>query len=109
MFRAINEYLSKVNIINSDDITNRINSFLDNEEEVSRHVVSLSFNRYIVDITLKEFGIDEATRIFNLFNYNVSYPYSSMHVRFNEGKCVRYRYITCKEDKDGFYCDIIIH
>lgn len=108
MFRVINEYLSKVNLQADDSIYNRITSFLADKKDIAKYTVTVNFKRYVVDIRLKKFSIDIAKDVFDSFNENVSYSYSSMHVRFNEGKCVRYRYITSKEDKNAFYCDIII-
>ena len=62
-------------------------------------------NRY-VKLTLQDNILVEA-EIFNMINSNISYDYSSFYVRFNEGSCVRYRYITSSENKDAIYCDII--
>ncbi len=108
MYKVINEYLSKVNLQSDNVIYSLLTSYLDSVTTIRKSTVTVNFNRYIVDIRLNEFSIDKATEIFNDFNKAVSYPYSSMYVRFNEGSCVRYRYITCRENKDGFYCDIII-
>ncbi len=108
MFRVINEYLSKVNLQADDNIYNRITSFLADEKDIAKYTVTVNFKRYVVDIKLKKFSVDMAKKFFDSFNEHISYSYSSMHVRFNEGKCVRYRYITSKEDKNAFYCDIII-
>ncbi len=108
MFRVINEYLSKVNLQANDTIYNHINKILKDNTDIKEATVTVNFQRYIVDIKLKTYSVENAAQVFNYFNQNVAYSYSSMHVRFNEGKCVRYRYITSKEDKRAFYCDIII-
>lgn len=108
MFRVINEYLGKVNLQANDEIYGLIKNCLDECKNVKLHTVTVNFHRYVVDIKLKKYSVEEAVKVFNYFNNIVSYDYSSMHVRFNEGKCVRYRYITSKEDKNAFYCDIII-
>lgn len=108
MFRVINEYMSKVNLQSNDEIYNRLTGYLKNCSDIEYSTVTVSHNIYVVDIKTKKFSISFAEKIFNDFNSNVSYPYSALHIRFNEGKCVRYRYITSKENKDAFYCDIII-
>lgn len=108
MFRVINEYLGKVNLQANDEIYKMISDCLDDCKDIKNHTVTVNFQRYMVDIKLKKYSVEEAVKVFNYFNNKISYDYSSMHVRFNEGKCVRYRYITSKEDKNAFYCDIII-
>lgn len=109
MFRVINEYLGKVNLQANDEIYNRIIGVLKDNKDIKSTSVTVNFQRYMVDIKLKKYSVDNAVEIFKLFNQNVSYSYSSLYVRFNEGKCVRYRYVTSKEDKSAFYCDIIIN
>ena len=108
MYKVINEYLGKVNLQSNQDIYNKIYGYISNLSMVKSCTVSVSFNRYVVDIRLDKFDVNIATELFSQFNLNMSYPYSSMYVRFNEGKCVRYRYLTSKENKEGFYCDIVI-
>lgn len=108
MFRVINEYLAKVNLQADNSIYDRISGYLANVPDIKKYTVTVSSKRYVVDIKLNEYSVENAAKLFNIINSNISYPYSSMHVRFNEGKCVRYRYITCKEDKSAFYCDIIL-
>lgn len=108
MYKVINEYLGKVNLQANDTIYNKINDWSKDIKEIQSCTVTVNFKRYIVDIRLKKFSIDEVKKVFDKFNECISYPYSSMYVRFNEGKCVRYRYMTSKENKDAFYCDIVI-
>lgn len=108
MFRVINEYMSRVNLQSGDEIYNRLTDYLKNCSDIEYSTVTVSNNIYVVDIKTKKFSIGFAEKIFSDFNSNVAYPYSALYVRFNEGKCVRYRYITSKENKDAFYCDIII-
>ncbi|MBO6114839.1 MAG: hypothetical protein J6P57_07260 [Lachnospiraceae bacterium] len=108
MYKVINEYLNMVIIKENEDIYNRLTNFLDNCEMIDKYTVTVNFQRYIVNIKLKDYNIDNSVCCFDLFNKAVSYPYSEMHVRFNEGKCIRYRYVTCKENKEAFYCDIMI-
>ncbi|MBQ7707889.1 MAG: hypothetical protein IJT72_08950 [Lachnospiraceae bacterium] len=108
MYKVINEYLSMVNINENEEIYNRLVNFLDHCELIKKYSVNVNFQRYVVDIKLNNFSIDNAVDCFNRFNLSVSYPYSEMHIRFNEGKCIRYRYITSMESKEAFYCDIVI-
>lgn len=108
MYTVINEYLSKVNLLANDEIYNKISMYCSGLKGVKKTTVTVNFNRYVVDIRLNKFSVDNAVKIFNLLNEGLSYPYSSMFVRFNEGSCVRYRYMTCNESKYGFYCDIVI-
>ena len=108
MFRVINEYLTKVKLKTNDETRNKIAIYLDECEDIKKYVITVNFNQYIVDIKIKDFTIEKAEKIFAGFNINVSYSYSSLYVRFNEGSCVRYRYVTCSENKDAFYCDIVL-
>lgn len=107
MYKVINEYTSKVNLQENDDIYNRITDFLQSIKEIKQVSVSVSFKRYVLDIKLKKYSVENATLVFNKINTGISYSYSSLFVRFNEGKCVRYRYMTSNENKDAIYCDII--
>lgn len=109
MYKIINEYMSKINMLANEEITNRISECLDNHEAIRNYTLSVNFNHYILDIRINDYTVENAARIFGDISLNISYSYSSLHVRFNEGQCVRYRYITCKENKDGFYCDIVFH
>lgn len=108
MYRVINKYMENIRLVSTPEIYAAITDYLSLADDIDRYTVTVNFNRYMVDIRLDEFTVDKAAQIFKKFDAAVSYPYSSMSVRFNEGKCVRYRFITCKEDKSGFYCDIVI-
>lgn len=108
MYRVINEYLGKVNLQANNEIYSKIDNFTKGIDGVKSCTVTVNFKRYIVDIKLNEYSVKAAKKVFDRFNEGISYPYSAMHVRFNEGKCVRYRYLTSKENKEAFYCDIVI-
>lgn len=110
MFRVINEYMEKITLKSDDNIYNMFVAFLKeySDVEIKKYTVNISANRFVLDIRLIDYSVDNAKKVFDDFNRAVSYPYSALHVRFNEGKCVRYRFITCKENKEGFYCDIVI-
>lgn len=107
MFRVINEYMSKVNLKSDSEIYNRISEFLKDIPDIKKYTITVNFQHYVIDIRLSNYSVDKAAEVFNTINAGISYPYSSLYVRFNEGKCVRYRYLTSKENKDAIYCDII--
>lgn len=107
MYKVINEYTSKVNLQANDDIYNKITDILNDITEIKKLGVSVSFSRYVLDIKLYNYSVQLASDIFSIINTKLSYFYSSFYVRFNEGSCVRYRYITSNENKDAIYCDII--
>ncbi len=107
MYKVINEYTAKVNLQANEEIYNKIVDFLSNIKEIKSITVSESFSRYVVDIKLKKYSVEKAAEVFNKINSGLSYAYSSLYVRFNEGKCVRYRFMTSKENRDALYCDII--
>lgn len=108
MFRVINEYMSKVHLRSDKEIYDRLNTYLSMCKDIDYFTVTVNHNIYVVDIKVGNFTLELAEKLFGDFNKNISYPYSALYLRFNEGKCVRYRYITSQESKDAFYCDIII-
>ncbi len=108
MVSVMNDYVNKIKLV-SDDITKAIfDAALNGQESVEKHSILIKSNRYIVDIRLKEFSVENAVTIMNSFMENSRYHYSAYFIRFNEGNMVRYRYASCKENRDGFYCDVII-
>lgn len=107
MYKVINEYTSKVNLQANEKIYNSIYKLLKDITEIKTISISDNFNRYVLDIKLYAFSVDKAAQVFNYLNNGISYSYSSLFVRYNEGSCVRYRYITSNENKDAIYCDII--
>lgn len=108
MFRAINEYMAKLSIITDDSIMNLAHEFLSKSKKVEAYAINISYNRYIVDIKLKKYSVNYADMLFRKFIEATAYPYSHISVRYNEDNRVRYRYCTCKENKEGVYMDIII-
>lgn len=109
MFRVINEYIAQVNLISNENTYSKITDFLKEQADITFYDVKVNFNQYIIKITLKEYNVENAEKMFNKFNQENAYSHSEMHVRFNEGKCVRYRFITSNENKDAFYCDLIFN
>ena len=103
----INEYLTKVRLQADKDIEQNINKLLSSCDLVKSYNISFNFNRYVIDIRLNDYSLTNVEECFKIFNSEISYSYSSLYVRFNEGKCVRYRFVTSKDNKEGFYCDII--
>ncbi len=107
MFRIMNNYMREMKLIVNSDIESNMRKFLEKNKTVENYCITVNFNRYIVDIKLAKYSVDSAEEHFNDFIKTVKYPYSDMSVRYNEGKLVRYRYASCKENKEGFYCDIV--
>ena len=108
MFRAVNDYLAKIQIVTDNGIREAASDFLDKSESVDSFTVNESFNRYIVDIRMVKYSVENADKLFREFISAVAYPYSHISVRYNEEARVRYRFASCKEDKTGTYMDVII-
>lgn len=108
MVAIMNEYVANMKLV-SDDITKGIlHAALTDDKNVVKNSVLIKANRYLVDIKLKEFSVEQAIEVMDCFMERTRYHYSAFFVRFNEGDRVRYRYASCKEDRAGFYCDIVI-
>ncbi len=108
MITYMNQYVDKIHLI-SDDITkNLFIAALRMDEAVEEFNVIIRNAKFIVDIKLKHYSIQQVTKTMNQFMEATRYPYSAFYLRFNEGSQIRYRYASCKEDKSGFYCDVII-
>ena len=108
MVSVMNDYVAKLKLL-SDDVTKSILKVaLDGQLNIESSNVMIKSNRYIVDIKLKEFSVEDAVIVMNLFMEKTRYHYSAYFIRFNEGTLVRYRYATCRENKEGFYCDVVI-
>lgn len=108
MVSVMNEYISEIHLL-TDDLTKSIlNAALMEQPDIEKSNVIIKSNRYIVDIHLKKFSIEQAVRVMNHFMEHTGFHYSAYYIRFNEGDRVRYRYASCKENKDGFYCDVVI-
>ncbi len=107
MVTLMNQYISTMSL-KSDDITkNILHNALMGHENVQSISTIIRNSKFIVDIKLKDFSVNNAITLMNLFICNTCYPYSSFYLRFNEGSQIRYRYASCKENKEGFYCDIV--
>ena len=109
MVTVMNEYVSKIKL-STDEVTKSILKVpLSELNNIIEKTVLIKSNRYIVDVRLEHFAVDAAVSIMNHFMENTRYHYSSFYIRFNEGNMVRYRYATCRENREGFYCDVVIH
>lgn len=107
MFRIMNEYMRGIKLQVLPEIEAKIDKYLDSCDDLEKYCITVQFNRYILDIKLKDYSVDASKEHFENLCKNIKYDYSDISVRYNEGKVVRYRYASCKENKDGFYCDII--
>lgn len=107
MFRVMNDYMKEMKLQVSEQFYNKIKDCLEKNNAVSSYCITVNFNRYIIDIKLKHYTIDEARTVYQALVSCIACPYSELSVRYNEGKAVRYRYATCAENKQGYYCDIV--
>lgn len=108
MFRAINEYMAKLNIVTDDEKFEEMNTFLSKQKSIDNFCINVNYNRYIVDIRMVKYSVKKADELFRKFVMATAFPYSHISVRYNEDERVRYRYVTCKENKTGIYMDVII-
>lgn len=107
MFRAFNEYIGKINLILDQTLIDRLIESVQDDENTKNVTVNVSFNKYIVDIRLNDFSVELADRLFRKLVCETAYPYSHISIRYNENTRVKYRFATCKEDKNGVYMDVV--
>ncbi|MBQ4058082.1 MAG: hypothetical protein IJD40_04025 [Lachnospiraceae bacterium] len=108
MVSIMNEYVAKIQLQSDDMTKNLLNAALLDCPNIIEKSIILKGNRYIVDIKLSSYSIEVAIAVMNRFMERSRYHYSSYFIRFNEGSMVRYRYASCKENREGFYCDVMI-
>ena len=108
MVSIMNDYVSKMNLTTNAITQGILNTALTEQDKVENSSILVKSNRYIVDIHLVDYSVDNAVSVVNKFMESTRYHYSAFFIRFNEGTRVRYRYASCKEDKEGFYCDVVI-
>lgn len=109
MVSVMNEYVAKIKLL-TDEVTRGILKVpLMEDSNITDSTIQMKGNRYVVDIRLHQFSVEYAVTVMNQFMEHTRYHYSAYFIRFNEGNMVRYRYATCKENKEGFYCDVVIH
>lgn len=107
MYRVMNEYLARVKLFIDERFSQRADLFCADCPEISRYCINVSYNKYVVDIHLKNYSVQAADRLFSHFAAELSFPYSHMSLRYNEEKCVRYRFVTCNEEKNAIYLDLM--
>lgn len=108
MVSIMNEYVAKIQLQSDDMTKNLLNAALMDCADIDEKSILIKGNRYIVDIKLSTYTVESAIAVMNHFMEGSRYHYSSYFVRFNEGNMVRYRYASCKENREGFYCDVMI-
>ena len=99
MYKIMNAYMSKVQLQTGPELQQRLCDIVNSIKEIKSFSVTEHFKQFAIDMKLESFSVDRAAAVFH--------ELKSFYVRFNEGRCVRYRFITCKEDKQGIYCDFI--
>lgn len=107
MYRLMNEYMKNMQLEINPEVECLLNYTLASMKKVERYCVTVNYNRYVVDVKLKDCCLEQALEAFDYLIAKIRYPYSSMYVRYNEGSVVRYRFASCKENKKGYYCDIV--
>lgn len=108
MVSIMNDYVSKIILTANAMLQGVLQTALNEQENVDNSSIIIKSNRFIVDVHLTEFSIENAVKAADVFMEKTEFHYSAFYIRFNEGSRVRYRYASCKEDKEGFYCDIVI-
>lgn len=108
MYRVMNEYLAKVRLEIDVLFSQKMDLFLADQPEVVKYCINVNYNKYVVDVHMKQFSIEGADRLFCQLASAVTWPYSHMSLRYNEGSCVRYRFVTCNEEKRAVYMDVIL-
>ncbi|MBQ8950012.1 MAG: hypothetical protein IJ065_02470 [Eubacterium sp.] len=107
MFRVLNEYIGRLTLQLDENLIHRVEEVIMKDKSTNTVNINVSFNKYIVDVRMKEFSVEEADRAFRQLECSVAYPYSHISARFNESTRVKYRFATCKEDKTGIYMDVV--
>ena len=107
MYKIMNAYMSKVQLQTGPELQLSLCVFVISIKEIKSFSVTEHFKQFAIDMKLESFSVDRAAAVFHELHGKNASPYSAFYVRFNEGRCVRYRFITCKEDKQGIYCDFI--
>ena len=108
MVSVMNDYVSKIKA-SADVMTQGIfQTALNENKNIDKSTITVRNNHFVVDIHLKDFSVEKAVDTVNEFMEKTRFHYSAFFIRFNEGSRVRYRYASCKENNEGFYCDVII-
>ncbi len=108
MYKVINAFMQNVTLSDSEAVWDRLKSFFSEAEGIARYGITASYQKFFIDVKLSAYTVEAAEALFRRFSSVVSYAYSALYLRFNEGSCVRYRYLTAKEDKQAIYCELQI-
>lgn len=108
MYKIMNEYMSKVQLQSGPKLQQKLCEIMKRVKAVKTFSVTEHFHQFAIDMKLEAFSVEHAAEVFRELEGKIANPYSAFHVRFNEGTCVRYRFITCGENKQGIYIDFII-
>ena len=108
MYRVMNEYLAKVKVEIDESFSRKMDLFLSDCREVEKYCINVNYNKYVVDVHLKKFSIEAADQLFGDLASRIAYPYSHMSLRYNEGNQIRYRFVTCNEEKHAVYMDLVL-
>ncbi len=107
MYKVINDYMSKVVLQSGEEVRLQLCKQIESIPEIKSFTVMERAKQFVIDMKLESFSVEEAAHVFHELQGKMASAYSSIYVRYNEGKCVRYRFITCRENKEGIYCDFI--
>ena len=108
MYREMNDYLARVRVEIDERFSQKMDLFLADRPEIVKYCINVNYNKYVVDVHLKKFSVELADQMFCMLATEIAYPYSHMSLRYNEGNVVRYRFVTCNEEKRAFYMDLIL-
>ena len=76
MFRAVNDYMAKLNIVTDDAVRDKVQDFLDKSSKVDNFSINVNYNRYIVDIRMTKYSVSASDKLFRKFIEATAYPYS---------------------------------
>ncbi|MGN0389204.1 MAG: hypothetical protein ACI4L2_00215 [Wujia sp.] len=107
MYKVINQYMSKIFLQSGEEVRKWLCEQVKTVKTIKSFSVAERAKQFVIDMKLEAFSVEEAARVFHEIHGKLANPYSSIYVRYNEGKCVRYRFITCRENKEGIYCDFV--
>ena len=107
MYKIMNAYMSKVQLQTGPELQQRLCDIVNSIKEIKSFSVTEHFKQFAIDMKLESCWVERAGAVFHEMQGRVASASSCVYGGFNEGRCVRYRFITCKEDKQGIYCDFI--
>ncbi len=108
MYKIMNAYMSQIQLQAGPELVQKLVDLVKTVKEIQTFSVTEHFKQFVIDLKLKDYSVEKAADVFSNLQKKIENPYSSFYLRYNEGNCVRYRFITCKENKHGIYCDFII-